>query len=187
MEHPSLELHAVPQTQILALVHDLLAGLDGDPRVSRNGLGRLQGALHELVVRLEGPSGESPFFGVGTGEGAACEDELHGLGLAQGVREALGAAPTRDGAEFDLGLAEVSGLGAVQNVAHHGELAAAAEGVARDGSDDGLLDARDQVRPRLDEGRRVRARKGEGGHLLDVSARRERLFGTRQHDGRDAV
>lgn len=187
VEHPPLVLDAVSQGQVLALIHRLLGRDDGDLRVPRDSLRRLQRALHERLVARESPRREPPLRGVRAAEGLAGEDQLHGAGLAEGAREALAAAGAGDDAEPDLGLAEVGHLGAVEDVGHHGELAAAAEGVAGDGGDDGLLDLRRQLRPRLDEARRVRLGEGQRRHLLDVGAGRERLLRPRQHDHRDAV
>jgi hypothetical protein len=58
---------------------------------------------------------------------AAGQAHLHGLGLADHAGEALRAAGARHDAELDLGLAEARRVGGDDDVAHHGELAAAAE------------------------------------------------------------
>ena len=61
---------------------------------------------------------------------AARQVHVHALGLADEARQALGAAEARDGAEVDLGLAEAGGVGGDDEVAHHRQLAAAAQRVA---------------------------------------------------------
>ena len=69
---------------------------------------------------------------------AAGQAQLHRLGLADGAGQPLRAADARHDAELDLGLAELGRVGGEDDVAHHGELAAAAERVAGDRRDDRL-------------------------------------------------
>ena len=60
------------------------------------------------------------------------------LALPTEAGEALRAAGARHDAELDLGLAELGRVGGDDDVAHHGELAAAAEREARDRGNDRL-------------------------------------------------
>lgn len=176
VEDAPLELDSVPQRQVLALVDHLLARLDRHLGVSRNRLRQLERLLHQRLVCRERPRGNPPPLSLGTGEGLARQDELHGLGLAHRACQALAAAGSRDGAQLDLGLAKVGVLSAVNEVAHHGKLAAATQCVARDGGNDGLLDLRRQQRPRLDERLGIRLGEGQRRHLLNICARRKRLL-----------
>lgn len=98
------------------------------------------------------------------------QDQLHRLALADGVGETLRTARAGDHSQLDLGLPEGGASGAVDDVAHEGELAAAAEGVAGDGGDDGLADGVGEVRPRGDEVVGVSVGEGQWGHFLDVGA-----------------
>ena len=60
------------------------------------------------------------------------------LALPTARGQALRAAHARHDAEGDLGLAELRGVGGDDDVAHHGELAAAAEAIAGDRGDERL-------------------------------------------------
>lgn len=119
-------------------------------------------------------------------DGVPREHHLHGLALPDGPDQPLGAAAAGNNAQSDLGLTELGGLGGDDDVAHHGELAAAAQGVPGDRGDDGLGDAGD-VGPVLEHVGHVGVDEGVGGHLLDVSPRREGLLGARDDDGAHVV
>lgn len=187
VEHTALVLDTVPQRQVLALVDNLLAAQNSDLGVARNRLGRLERRLHQLLVRGEHASSHTPLTGLLTGEGLAGQDQLHGASLADSTGQTLATASTGDGAELDLGLAKVGRLGAVEGVAHESQLAAAAQSVAGDSSDNGLLDAGGHVGPRLDKGIGVGLGEGQGSHLLDVGAGGEGALRARQDNGEDAV
>ncbi len=66
---------------------------------------------------------------------------IHRLRLADGAGQALRAAHAGHDAERDLGLAELGLVGGDDEVAHHRELAAAAEREARHRGDDRLAGA----------------------------------------------
>ena len=95
----------------------------------------------------------------------------------------LGAAEARHDAEVDLGLAELRGVGGDDEVAHHRELAAAAEAVAGDRGDDRLAAAHDRLGGAgeivLDEHVDEALRR----HLLDVGAGGEGLLRAGDDDG----
>ena len=103
-------------------------------------------------------------------EHVARQDDLHGLALAHRAGQTLRRSRAGDHTELDLGLPELGVRRAVQDVAHEGELAAAAQREARDRGDNGLADVVGQVRPGRDEVLGVCGGKGEGGHFLDVGA-----------------
>ena len=93
------------------------------------------------------PRHQAGALGLGGVHHAAGQDHVHGLGLADRARQALRAAHARHDAELDLGLAELGGVGGDDDVAHHRQLAAAAERKARDRGDDRLAQARDRSSP----------------------------------------
>src|SRR3546814_3068493 len=61
--------------------------------------------------------------------------ELHGLGLADETGQALRAAGAGNGADGDFRLAELGAVGGKDEVAHHGDLAAATQRIARHSGD----------------------------------------------------
>ena len=115
---------------------------------------------------------------------AAGQAHLHGLGLADEPGQALGAAHARHDAELDLGLAELGVVGRDDEVAHHGELAAAAEREARHRGDHRLAPAR-HLLPAGEEIGQIGVRVGELRHLLDVGAGREGLLRSGDDDAAD--
>jgi hypothetical protein len=70
---------------------------------------------------------------------------LHRLRLADEARQALRAAGAGHDADLDLGLAEARLVGGEDEVAHHRQLAAAAEGEAVHRGDHGLARAGDAL------------------------------------------
>ena len=103
------------------------------------------------------------------------EDQVHRLRLADGAGQALGAADARNDAELDLRLAELRGVGGDDDVALHGELAAAAERKARDRRNHRLAGMGEAV-PGGGEVPHERVHVGLARHLLDVGAGGERLL-----------
>ena len=75
----------------------------------------------------------------------AGEAKLHRLGFADRPRQALRAAGAGHDPQFDLGLAEFGRVGGENNIAHQGELAAAAQRKAGDRGDDRLSDLREML------------------------------------------
>ena len=73
------------------------------------------------------------------------------LGFADKARQALSAARAGYGADDDLGLAELGLLARQDDVAHHGELAAAAEREAVHGGDDRVAEAPQQRDDRIEQ------------------------------------
>ena len=116
----------------------------------------------------------------------AGEDEVHRLGLADGAGQALRAAHARHDAERDLGLAELRSVGGDDDVADHGELAAAAEAIAGHRRDDRLPrpgDPRQRLAIVAVEG----LDEGEALHLLDVGAGGEGLLRAGDDHAADAL
>ena len=187
VEYPPLKLDAVPDAELLALVDDLLAGLDGNLAVAGNLLGRGEGSVDTLLGFVKDSCGEPPFACLLRGDVVAGEYDFHGPALADGAGQPLAAAASWDGAQLDFGLAK-SGLGtSIHDVAHHGELAAAAEGVAIDGHDQGLLEESHELGPVLDEVIAVGGAKGQVLHLLDVCTGGEGALGAGEDDGANGL
>ncbi len=168
VKHSPFKIQPLPDPKILALIDNLLRRLDRYPTHPRNLLRRTNSPVQALLRRLKNLRRKPPLAGLPATEIVPGEYQLHSPGLANRARQPLGAAGAGDDAELDLGLAERGGGRAVHDVGHHGELAAAAEGVAVDGGDDGLLDARAHVGPEFDEVGPVGVREGLVFHLFDV-------------------
>src|SRR6185295_17889561 len=98
-----------------------------------------------------------------------------GLGLADSAGQPLRAAGAGHDAEIDLRLAEHGIVASENNVAGHGELAAAAERVTCDRGDDRLPAMADAVE-RRDEIAAIGLDEGLLVHLLDVDASGKRLL-----------
>ena len=169
MEQPPLILHTLTKRQLLTLIHTLLTRQHSNPAEARDLLRRLNRLLNQLVLAaLNHLRRNTPFAGFLAAEHLARQDDLHGLALANGAGEALRRTRAGDHTELDLGLAEGGAGGAVEDVAHEGELAAAAEGVAGDGGDDGFADVVGKMGPGGDEVLGVGRGEGQGFHFLDV-------------------
>ncbi len=97
----------------------------------------------------------------------------------------MSSADAGDRAERDFRLAELGGIGGDDDVAHHGEFATAAEGVAADGGNGRLAaggqaaaaDAGEVGIEHVDEALRL--------HFLDVGAGGKRLFIACNEDAAD--
>lgn len=170
MKHPPLELHAIPQTQLLTLVHNFLASLDGDLTEPGNLLRCRHRSINARIGAFKHPRREPPLARLGPAERLARQDNLHCATLANRVREALRAAPARDDTQRDLGLSEFRTGAAVEYVGHHGEFAAAAQGVAVHCGDEGFAQSGDGGGPEGDEVVFVGVGEGEGRHFFDVGA-----------------
>ena len=99
---------------------------------------------------------------------------LHRLRLSDQPGKALAAAHARHDAELDFRLAELRRVGGEDEVAHHGQLAASAEGEAGDRGDDRLAH-RGQPLPPGEAVIGIHLAVGPVLHLLDVGAGGERL------------
>ena len=151
------------------------AAIKRDQRHAGDRLGDLHRLVHQARGRHDARD-EAGALGLGRIHHAAGQDQVHRLGLADRARQPLRAADAGNDAELDLGLAELRVVGGDDDVAHHRELAAAAEREARDRRDHRLAHPRDAIPVR----REVALEDVDVGlvrHLLDVGAGRERLLG----------
>ena len=141
--------------------------------------------LVEQGVGGHHPRHQAAAFGLLGVDGAAGEDQVHRLGLADRAGQPLRAAHAGQHAELDLGLTELRGVGGDQQVAHHRQLTAAAERVARDRRDGGCAGG-GELGPRREEVGGENVCERQFGHLLDVRARREGLLVAGDDDRADA-
>lgn len=152
MEQSSLILNTLPQRQLLTLIHNLLARNNSNPAVPSNSLRRLQSRLQQLfLASIDNLRRNTPLARLLATKVLPRQNKLNSLALTNSAGQTLRAAGAGDRAELDLRLAEGCVGCAVDDVAHQGELAAAAEGIAGDGGDDGLADGVGEVGPRGDE------------------------------------
>lgn len=187
MKYPPFELNAVPDPKLLTLVDNLLAGLDSDLAVGRNFFGGREGRVDTLLGLVKDLCGEPPFTCLLRSDVVAGEYDVHGPALANGAGQPLATSTAWDGTQLDLGLAK-GGLGAgVYNVAHHGELAAASEGVAIDGDNQGLLEKGHKLGPVLDEVIAVSGAEGQVLHFLDVCTGGKGALGAGEDDGANGL
>ncbi|KAG0762508.1 hypothetical protein G6F22_018622 [Rhizopus arrhizus] len=140
MEDAAFEQQAFVQRAFERAIHAFLGHHHGRQRHRRDDGGGIQGFFHQLVGgdHARHQAGALRFFGA---HHAGGQRQVHGLGLAHGARQTLRAAGARDHAQLDLRLAELGGVGGDDDVAHHGQFAAAAQRVAADCGDHGLPDA----------------------------------------------
>ena len=150
----------------------------GDP------LGDLQRLGQKLVGR-EHARNEIGAFGLGGVHHPRGQDHVHRLRLAHRAGQPLGATGAGQNAEIDLRLAELRGIGGEDEVAHHRQLAAAAQRKARDRGDHRLLHAQHRLPALADEVLQRGLGIGAVLHLLDVGAGREGLLVAGQHDRAD--
>jgi hypothetical protein len=156
VEDAPLEADALGERELERGVDGLLGGRDGEAALARDDLSHVEGLVKHGPA-VDDARDDAPALGLGGGERAAGEDELHRARLADEAREPLRAAPARDHAQRDLGLPEHRRRRGEHDVARERELAPAAERVAGHGRDERLARAR-EVRPALDEVGPVRLR-----------------------------
>ena len=152
-----------------------LGGEQRRQRHRRDGLRHLHCLLHEARGRHH-PRHQSGALGLGGIHHASGQDQIHGLGLAERARQPLRSADSRKDAKLDLGLAELCRVGRDDEIALHGELAAAAQRKAGHRGNDRLARAPDHV-PGGGEIVHEGIDRGLSRHLLDVGTGRERLLG----------
>ena len=181
LEHLALEHQPRGQGGLVGQVGGLLGEVDDGLGQRRDGARDAQRLVHHRLVGVHGGH-QAPLGGLLRADGLSREDHLHGARLADGPDQPLRAASAGDRADGDLRLPELGGRAGQQDVALHGELAAAAEGEAADDADDGGADG---VHP-ADVGQQaalVGVGEGEGGHVLDVGAGGEGLLVAGEDDG----
>ena len=113
------------------------------------------------------------------------EHPVHGLGLADRARQALGTPGPRHDAELDLRLREAGAVCGDDQIAHHGQLTAAPQGDTFDGRDDGLADASDGFPVAGDEVVAVGIHEVVVAHGSNVGASGKGAGAPRQDDGTD--
>ena len=178
-----LVLHgdAVVNVHLHAAVDAGLGVLHGDGGVDHEGLCHGDRAVHQLLRSVHSVH-QADLLGLLGADGLAGEDQLLGLGDAHPAGKTLGAGEAGGDAQAHLRLAELGaalalsiGAGGQNDVAGHGQLAAAAQGKAvhrGDGGDLQLFDAAHQSAAPL-------APLAAGSHiqavlLADVGAGHER-------------
>lgn len=170
MEYPSLIFHTLSDSQVLALVNDLLCSLDRQPAVAGNLLSRAYGTIEALLSAVKNLSRQAPLARLLAAEVVARQNQLHSSCFPNCPGEPLRSACTWYSSQLDLRLTERSGCGTVQDVCHHRQLAPTAQSVPVHGGDDWLLDLRGHERPHLDEVGAVGVGEGEVLHLFDICA-----------------
>ncbi|MNQ90315.1 hypothetical protein D3C85_1056510 [compost metagenome] len=141
MEQAPLEVHAFGEGGFEGAVHRLLVQLDRHLRQA----GDLRRHLQRLVEDAFGrhhAADQPAALGFPRVHQAPGQAQVHGLGLADGAGQALGAAGARQGADLDLRLAEARVVGGDEQVAHHRQFAATAQGQAAHRRDHRLAAAR---------------------------------------------
>ncbi len=94
--------------------------------------------------------------------------------------------PRRDNPQFDLRLTELGGLRCNDQVADHGQFAAAAQAVAADRGHDRFGDLLHGI-PVADKRAGHHVDDGCIGHLLDIGAGRKGLFAAGNHNAANVV
>jgi hypothetical protein len=165
----ALEQQAFGQRALEGAVHRLLDGHQGGRRVGRD-LGRQgQGFGQQLGVGQHARD-QAVAVGLLGRQAARRQAHVHGLGLADGARQALRAAGAGQQGEPDLGQAEARARAGQHDVAGQGQLAAAAQGQAGDGGDDGLAHRADGLPVARDELAGQHVHVAGALHLGDVGA-----------------
>src|SRR5262249_44632634 len=148
----------------------------------------LERPLHQLA-RLVGRVDEAEAERLLGVDRAPAEDQILGDGEPGDARQPLGAAPTRDDPEVDLGLAELGRARREAQVTRERELAAAAKRETVHGRDRWLRHGLEQpARLVAERAPALRLLGLEAAHVLDVGARDEGpVAGAREHDDACAV
>ena len=186
VEQVALDVEAFRQRRLEGAVDGFLGHRGGRARHRGDLFRRRHHFAHQLIGRHHAAD-EAGALGFRRIHHPPGEAEIHRLGFADRAGQALGAADAGNGAERDLGLAELRGVGGDDDVAHHGELAAAAERIAADRGNGRLAAARDAVAADGGEVRREHVDEALRLHLLDVGAGGKGLFAAGHDDAADRV
>ena len=139
-----------------------------EDRILTDHQGRAQGFFHQLVQR-HNTADQPCALGLGRIHHAARERHVHSFGLAHRARQPLRAARAGDDAQLDLGLAEFCVVGCNDEIAHHRQLAAAAEREAAHGCDHRFANAANRFPILGDVVALVNIGKAVSGHRANVS------------------
>ncbi|MNE41244.1 hypothetical protein D3C80_1353040 [compost metagenome] len=183
MEHPTLKAHAFGQAHFESTVDAFLDHHRNRQRLFSDQRGDFQRFIQQLIARHDTRHDAATFRFHGIDQ-AAAQAHFHGLGLAHGAGQALGAAHARQHAEVDFRLAE-SGVVTGQNeIAHQRQLTAAAQGETVDRRDDRLAAVGYAVAV-AEQVVDVDLRIGQLRHFLDVGTGGKGFFRTGQDDAAD--
>lgn len=100
-----------------------------------DGFGSGQGLGQKIICRDGDKAHALGLFGTYHAPRAA---RFHRFGLSDQKCQALTTAHPEHNAELDFGLAKFRAIGGQDEIAHHGQFAAAAQSIARDRRDDGF-------------------------------------------------
>ena len=92
-----------------------------------DGVGDLDGFLHDALAFFGQAADESPLGGLDTGNSSAGQDHIHGSGFTDQGGQALRTARSGDDAESDLRLGEFRFRRAEENVTKHRKLTSASK------------------------------------------------------------
>mmetsp|Transcript_8271 Transcript_8271/g.24869 ORF Transcript_8271/g.24869 Transcript_8271/m.24869 type:complete len:318 (-) Transcript_8271:108-1061(-) len=186
VKQPPFELETLGQSHLVRRIHGLLGHLHSDHTLGRNDESRPDGFLHDVIGRFHHPGDQTVPLGPLRVNDIPRQTHLHRLGLTDASHETLSTSRARDDAQVNLGLSEFGGVGSVEDIAHHGQLAPAPEGEAGYGRNGGFAEFGD-VAPSLEHVRPVRLSEFPLRHFRNVRAGRECLFASRQYETTDAV
>lgn len=185
MEGATLVLETLLESGLVGCVDGLLAQLHDQIGVGADLLSQLDCLANQLISGNH-LAGQTQLLRLLGGDHVTGEAHLHGLGLANDAGQTLSATGSGNGAQRNLGLTELGLIAGIDDVAHHGQLAATAQSVSINGSNDGLLGA-GHLGPVVEEVALDALRVGVGQHLLDISSSSECLLASSQNDGSNAL
>lgn len=181
MEGATLELETFLQSCLVGCVDRLLAELHNQTRVGANLLAQFD-CLTQQLIGWNNLADQANLFGLLGIDHVAGQAHFHGLRLADNASQALGATSSGNGAQCDLWLTELGLVARINDIAHHCQLTATAEGVTVDSRNDWLLGAC-HLSPVVQEITLNALGICVGSHLLDVGASGKSLLASSQHNG----
>src|SRR5579875_167355 len=164
MKEASLEADTLGKRGLVGAIDSLLRHEDRRPGERRDHLGRLDRLGQEIAQRQDAAD-QAGTLRLRRIHHAPGENHLHRLRLADKAGQALGTTGAGDGAELDFWLSKLGVLRGEDEIAHHRELAAAAEGEAGNRGYDRLAACRDPLPALRDEVAKVNVLVIEGLHL----------------------
>ncbi|MNT15925.1 hypothetical protein D3C72_1510050 [compost metagenome] len=183
MEDPTLKANPLAEGDFKCSVDALLDHHAHRNRLAGNGRGHLQRLFHQLRLRHDTRHQASTLSFLSPHQ-ATGQAQFHGLGLAHRTGQALGAAHARQHAKVDFRLAEPGIVRRQDEVTHHRQLAAAAQGKTGHRGNDRLAPVGNAVGI-AEQVVNVDLRVLQLGHFLDVGTSGKGLGGTGQHHAAD--